>query len=173
MIVILNIDNQKFSLNGIPYFKNFMPHVLAGKLKIVSVYDSKFELTPLDNYSNYLVNGIVYTSVLTLQEALLPITYMRNSLSSDNSLKLDKGTYTGTAQDLDEKIQELSSKQTFKYSQPIPSSVWLINHKLQKYPSVTVLDGSGYEIEGEVEHINENNLTISFSVALSGYANLN
>lgn len=82
MIIILNINAEKFSLNGIPYFKNFMPHVLAGKLKIVNVYDTTFQLAELNSYSNYSVDGVVYTSVVTLQNALLPVIYTRNSLGN-------------------------------------------------------------------------------------------
>ncbi|MHC0442309.1 hypothetical protein [Flavobacterium sp. 3-210] len=86
MIIILNISSEKFSLNGIPYFKNFMPHVLAGQLKIVNVYDSKLELAALDAYSNYSVDGVVYANVVDLQNALLPVLYTRNSLNFDSTL---------------------------------------------------------------------------------------
>lgn len=86
MIIILNISSEKFSLNGIPYFKNFMPHVLAGKLKIVNVYDTKFQLTELDSSLNYSVDGVTYTSVTELQNALLPVLYTRNSLNFDSDL---------------------------------------------------------------------------------------
>lgn len=80
MNVILNISPEKFSLNGIHYFKNFMPHVVAGKIKIVNTYDSKFELIGLDDYSNYSIDGVNYSDVSTLQDALLPVLYSRNSL---------------------------------------------------------------------------------------------
>jgi hypothetical protein len=82
MIVILTINSEKFSLNGIPYFKNFMPHVVAGMLKIVNAYDSKFELCELNKFSNYSVDGIVFSSLAVLQDALLPVVYTRNSLNS-------------------------------------------------------------------------------------------
>jgi hypothetical protein len=178
MVVILNIDAQKFSLNGIPYFKNFMPHVVAGKLKIVNVYDAKFELVSLENSNQYSVNGIVHTTVVELQNALLPVTYMRNSLSSDNSSKLDKGGYTGTAQDLDNRISELVldvavADKNHTHIQGIPSTTWTINHNLNKYPSVSVIDNSGNELEGEVHHINENTTILNFSAAVSGRANIN
>ncbi|TDO68822.1 hypothetical protein EV143_1186 [Flavobacterium chryseum] len=86
MIIILNISSEKFSLNGIPYFKNFMPHVVGGKLKIVNVYDSKLELTALDLYSNYSVDGVTYPNLIALQNALLPVLYTRNSLNFDSEL---------------------------------------------------------------------------------------
>lgn len=86
MIIILNINSEKFSLNGIPYFKNFMPHVVAGKLKIVNIYDSKFVLTELDVFTNYLVDDVLFESVSELQDALLPVLYTRNSLNFTSDL---------------------------------------------------------------------------------------
>lgn len=109
MIIIQNINSQKFSLNGIPYFKNFMPHSISGKLRIVNIYDTKFELVPFINLNEFSVDGIVYGTTLELQNALLPIIYTRNNLGSatDFSNKLDKGGYTGTAQDLADSIESV------------------------------------------------------------------
>lgn len=84
MIIILNISADKFSLNGIPYFKNFMPYVLAGKLKIVNIYDTKFQLTEFDSFNKYSVDGVVYTNLADLQNALLPVLYTRNTLNPNN-----------------------------------------------------------------------------------------
>jgi hypothetical protein len=39
---------------------------------------------------------------------------------------------------------------------------WLIRHGMQKYPSVTVIGIDGAEYEGEVRHIDKNNLAILF-----------
>ncbi|WP_310381847.1 hypothetical protein [Flavobacterium sp.] len=80
MIVIQNIDSQKFLLNGIPYLKNFMPHYVSGKLRIVNVYDTKFELVPFKSASELSIDGIVYATISEAQEALLPVIYTRNSL---------------------------------------------------------------------------------------------
>lgn len=84
MIIILNISADKFSLNGIPYFKNFMPHVLAGKLKIVNIYDTKFNLTEFYSFNNYSVDGVIYTNLSDLQNALLPVLYTRNTLNPNS-----------------------------------------------------------------------------------------
>lgn len=80
MITILDINSEKFSVNGIPYFKNFTPIPILDKLRIVNVYDSKLELVPYTDFSEFTVNGVTYGSVAALQSALLPVLYSRNTL---------------------------------------------------------------------------------------------
>ena len=48
-----------------------------------------------------------------------------------------------------------------------------IEHNLDKRPSVTVIDTAGNELLGDVEYVDENNLTISFSSPVRGIAYLN
>jgi hypothetical protein len=59
------------------------------------------------------------------------------------------------------------------FNQGVPSSVWNITHNLNKFPSVTVIDSAGTEVEGDVNYVDVNNLTISFSSAFAGKASLN
>jgi hypothetical protein len=88
MTIILNIDKDKFSLNGIPYFKNFMPHVIDSKLRIVNVYDTNFELSPLTGTDQYIVDEVVYTAVLDLQTALVSVVFSRDTLGAVNEFLL-------------------------------------------------------------------------------------
>lgn len=84
MIVINNVDSQKFSFNGVEYFKNFTPVVVGNKIRVLNTYDSSIELTDAPRlYSEFEVDGVVYASVSLLQTALLPILYTRNSLLGD------------------------------------------------------------------------------------------
>lgn len=57
--------------------------------------------------------------------------------------------------------------------QSIASTEWIINHNLGKYPSVTVIDSAGTEVNGEVNYTSLNTVTIKFSAAFSGKATLN
>lgn len=59
------------------------------------------------------------------------------------------------------------------YTKNTPADEWIINHYLEKYPSVTVVDSAGTIITGEVTYINENTLKIAFQSAFSGKAYLN
>lgn len=61
----------------------------------------------------------------------------------------------------------------FTFSQNTPSNKWTVQHNLGKFPSVTVFDSAKSQMEGDVEHISANELTITFGAAFSGVAYLN
>ena len=64
-------------------------------------------------------------------------------------------------------------RDTYTHDQQTASSTWVINHNMGKYPSVTIIDTAGDEVEGEVKHDSQNKITINFSSAFSGKAYLN
>lgn len=66
-----------------------------------------------------------------------------------------------------------SGDKNFRYNQNTPSTIWTINHNLNKRPSVVTTDSAGTTVEGMVSYIDVNNLTVEFSAAFSGYAELN
>lgn len=72
-----------------------------------------------------------------------------------------------------EELIEQNSDKSFVFTQGIPSDKWSIAHNLGKFPSVAVVDSAGTEVIGDVQHIDDNNLTITFSSAFSGKAYLN
>lgn len=61
----------------------------------------------------------------------------------------------------------------FLFRQNIPSQIWSIQHGLDKFPSVTVVDSGDNVVIGEVQYIDYNNLIIQFTSAFSGKAYLN
>lgn len=90
MTNITNINSQRFTLNGISYYKNFLSQIVgdpvAGDVvRIVNAYDSKFELLRPTKISNISVNGLTYPNAVSLQMALLPILYSRGTLGDGNS----------------------------------------------------------------------------------------
>lgn len=66
-----------------------------------------------------------------------------------------------------------STDKTFVYAQGTPATTWTIQHNLNKFPSVTAVNASNIQGFGEVEYIDANNLTITFSAGFSGKAYLN
>lgn len=62
---------------------------------------------------------------------------------------------------------------TYVFNQIVPSATWNINHNLSKFPSVTVVDSADSVVFGDVTHIDNNNLTVTFNSAFSGKAYLN
>lgn len=61
----------------------------------------------------------------------------------------------------------------YTHTQATPSTTWIVSHNLGKFPSVTVVDSSGEEVEGDVMHDSANALRILFSAGFSGVAYLN
>lgn len=60
---------------------------------------------------------------------------------------------------------------SYVHDQMTPSMVWTVNHNLGFYPGgIQISDSSGADVEGEVSLVSVNQLTISFSVAISGHA---
>lgn len=62
---------------------------------------------------------------------------------------------------------------TYIHNQAVASATWNINHKLGKFPSVTIIDTSGNVVYGDIQFIDSNNITITFSASFSGKAYLN
>lgn len=62
---------------------------------------------------------------------------------------------------------------TYVHKQILASDLWVINHNLGSYPSVTTVDSTGREYEGEVSYDNDRRLRVAFSAPFSGEAYLN
>lgn len=67
----------------------------------------------------------------------------------------------------------LSGDKKYVYTQPTPSIEWNIEHNLDKFPSVSVVNNNNLLMYGEITYVDENNLTINFSGGFSGKAYLN
>jgi hypothetical protein len=60
----------------------------------------------------------------------------------------------------------------YTHNQTAVSSTWVIEHNLSFQPSVQVVDSAGSTVEGVVNYNSSSQLTVQFSVALSGTAYL-
>lgn len=63
--------------------------------------------------------------------------------------------------------------QPYEHNQATPSSFWTVTHNLGKRPSVSVFTSANDEVEGDVEHLSNTQLTIAFSAPFAGVAYLN
>lgn len=70
-------------------------------------------------------------------------------------------------------IGELGGDKFYNFVQAEPSDVWEIEHNMDKYPSVEILDSTGREVFGGMEYISSNKLMLYFSKPISGTAKLN
>lgn len=61
----------------------------------------------------------------------------------------------------------------YVHNQGAANTIWSINHNLNKYPSVMVVDSAGSVVVGKIEYVDTNNLTVTFNAAFSGDAYMN
>lgn len=59
----------------------------------------------------------------------------------------------------------------FLFSQA--SSLWLIAHNLNQFPTVTTVDSAGTEVDGAISYIDSDNIQVLFASAMTGTAYLN
>lgn len=63
--------------------------------------------------------------------------------------------------------------ETFVFEQTTPSSLWEIQHNMDKFPVVSVVLDDGTEVYGLKVYNSSNKITISFSRPITGKAFLN
>jgi len=89
-----------------------------------------------------------------------------NSLITKNFTALGMATYINESNLID-------VDKRYVHNQNTTSSTWVVAHNLNKFPSVTVVDSAGTIVIGEIDYIDMNNVTLTFSAAFSGVAYLN
>lgn len=61
----------------------------------------------------------------------------------------------------------------FAHTQSVASATWVVNHNLNKYPSVTVVDSAGTVVVGQVAYNSTTQATLTFVGSFSGKAYFN
>lgn len=62
---------------------------------------------------------------------------------------------------------------SYVHTQAVTSSVWTINHQLDKYPSVVIVDDDDNVVHCNVNYQDKNNIVATFSASVTGKAYLN
>lgn len=70
-------------------------------------------------------------------------------------------------------LLEIKEDKFFVHTQLVPSNTWNIQHPLDKFPSVTVVDSAGTVVVGDVSFVDADNIVIRFNSPFSGKAYLN
>ena len=91
-----------------------------------------------------------------------------NFLQGNGNLLEDKG-YLLSVIDFSLDI----SDKHYSHNQMIASDTWNVNHNLSKYPAVSVVDSGENIVAGDVQYIDLNNVTITFTSSFSGKAYFN
>lgn len=61
---------------------------------------------------------------------------------------------------------------SFRWEQPVAAAVWTIAHGLNSRPTVTVVGPGDQALIGDVQYVDDNNLTITFGTPTAGVAYL-
>ena len=62
---------------------------------------------------------------------------------------------------------------SFVFEQITPSSIWEIEHNLNKFPSISIVQEDGTEVYGLKTYTSSNKIILSFSKPIKGKAFLN
>lgn len=69
--------------------------------------------------------------------------------------------------------QQTETGATYVYTQIAQSAIWRIEHGLNKYPSVTIVEAGGSTIIGDVSYESNTTVVVSFTIPVTGRAYLN
>lgn len=67
----------------------------------------------------------------------------------------------------------IAKESTYIHTQAVASAEWTIQHDLDKYPSVTVVDSGGSVVIGDCQYTSRNTVVLRFNGAFGGKAYLN
>lgn len=126
-----------------------------------------FEISPVPKYHNQLAARDAedchpIDAITGLREELDEIEHNQKPI-------IGEGLVEVTESDEDITI----TTKTFVHEQGVASAVWTVQHNLNKYPSVTVVDSAENEIIAEIEYMDKNSVKITMTGASKGRAYLN
>lgn len=98
------------------------------------------------------------------------VIYENNYNSLENKPQVNGVTLQG---DLSLQDIGIENDKNYVHTQNVASSTWVIEHNLNKYPAVSIMNSAGDEVVGEVFYDNTNQVTIKFMGAFKGKATLN
>lgn len=156
MSSISNLLFSRSSKNG-PDVIDFMESMVEGIILIQKASNSNiFGFYKLNSYEQDLIETNFYRTSLTF-------------LSGNGSIEEDEDYFVSLLQ-----FDTLEDKdKNYVHNQMSASSTWSVQHNLNKFPSVSVVDSGNNMVVGDVEYIDENNLTITFNASFSGKAYIN
>jgi len=149
---------------------------------ITEVYLNRYNASGNDVYA-YLQAMHNYDGLLELYNAQNTTSFGVFKPQSINLLQNDvikltvdavsaNGTITGN-EIINTSVTYPFGDKHYEYSQLSASSTWNITHNLNKKPSVMVVDDGENVIVGDINYINQNEITITFTGSVSGKAYLN
>ncbi len=182
MVKNMNLENLKFKnyikIND-KLYENEQVEVDV-KNRYVDVYFPPLEVgTYLSELLIYDGDKLLKTGIFTIEVGESIITDQAESLKKKlKEIDIEKLLFEIDKRlDILKKFDDLTGDivldKNYKHTQIQASKTWNIKHDLKKIPSVTIVDSGGNEVIGDVKHLSENELIITFSYEFSGSAILN
>jgi len=119
------------------------------------------EQNNIDEFGHFKITG--YT-VLGNNLYTLNLTNIGGNGNLDLNKYYDFATFT---------ISTGIGDKTFVFTQGVPALVWTIQHDLNKFPSVSVVDTANTGVLSQIDYIDNNNITITNTAQFAGKAYLN
>jgi hypothetical protein len=139
---------------------------------IATLANEAIIIAQVDNLNNFGIYKCISIAPVVGNVNFLDITI--EAVNANGNILEDKfygvAVYPGFVNpDIDPNVGD----KTFVYTQSVPSDIWEVEHNLNKFPSVSVVNINNVTMYGEVIYIDENNLQIEFSAGFSGKAYMN
>lgn len=95
-----------------------------------------------------------------------------NATESDYNKLSNKPSINGVVLEGDKSSKDLKidGDKTYVHYQNVQSDAWEIQHNLDKYPSITVVDSANNIVVGDIRYVDTNNVVVTFTAPFSGKA---
>jgi hypothetical protein len=156
-------DDESIIVKGIIYFEDNVTDSLGQEL----VYADR-------PYANEFINLNDTPLEYTGQAGkVLRVNAMEDAVEFAEITSQDVTQHEGDITITTSQISDFKEKTNYVHDQGMPLAVWTISHGLEKKPSVLAVDTAETSVFGQIIYIDNNNITITFNAAFSGYAYLN
>lgn len=168
----LNTDGKYYKSNANDYLK-CSTELRITKSSLIENEEGSF-ISQGSLSSSGLVVGVRYYvstiegSITTLPPVSPDIARYVGTASSETLFEFNPMDYISSSQ-----INGLEELRNYVHSQNLSSSEWIIDHPLNKYASISIIDSGNNIVYGDVEYINLGRIKVNFSASFSGKAYLN
>lgn len=138
--------------------------------KVVERLDAKVNLYDYGKLSPIYSDIVVLSSINTVSPYVFKVTPLNLGTGLTGSTD-----FTGTSVDINLNFEyiQAQTRENYVHDQQVASATWVVVHNLNKYAAVNIVDTANDIIMGEVKYNSLNQLTITFTAAISGKAYLN
>lgn len=140
-----------------------------GNLIELSSLDGKLFVKPITS-PNGTINILETSSALEIELGASIKSQIESALQpGDNISELTNDVGYITVNDLPTIVND----KNYIHNQVVASGTWQIQHNLDKFPSVSIVDSGDNLVVGEIKYIDLNNVLITFTSIFSGKAYFN